>query len=102
MPAPDFKFHSFQPHSKLDAVFDVMVTHSGTIGGHTRTQREAIVGVDVVTLKNKVIKKLLLPPISMQHWIMSVNPKELHNNETNFFSFIGNWCKQTQAINQHM
>ena len=86
----------------MDTAFDVMVTHAGTIGGYTHTQHEAIMGANVVTLKDKVIKKLLLPPISAQHWIVSFNPKELQNNETNFFSFVGDWHKQMQAINQHM
>ena len=80
----------------MDTVFDVAATHTGTIGGYTRAQRVAITGANVVMLKAKVIKKLLLPPISMQHWIASFNPKELRNNETNFFSFAGNWQEQTQ------
>ena len=83
----------------MDTVLDVAVTHARTIGGYTCNQRVAITGADVVTLKDKVIKKLLSPLISVQHWIMSFNPEELRNNKTNFFLFIGNWCKQTQAIN---
>ena len=83
----------------MDVVFDVTVTHAGTISGYTCAQHAAIAGANVVTLK--VIKKLLLP-ISVQHWITSFNPKELCNNKTNFFSFIGNWSEQTQTINQYM
>ena len=45
---------------------------------------------------------MLLLPISAQHWIVSFNPKEFGNNETNFFSFVGDWHEQTQTINQHM
>ena len=86
----------------MDTVFDVTVTHTGTIGGYTCAQRVAIAGANVVTLKDKVIKKLLSPPISTQHWVTSFNPEELHNNETNFFSSVGNWRKQTQTLNQHM
>ena len=86
----------------MDTVSDVTATHTGSIGGYTRAQCVAITDANVVMLKDKLIKKLLLPPISMQHWLMSLIPKELHNNETNFFSFVGNWCKQMQAINQHM
>ena len=77
----------------MDTVFNATVTQSRTIGGYTRTQHEAIMGANVVTLKDEVIKKLLSPPISVQHWITSFNPKELCNNETNFFSFVGNWYK---------
>ena len=69
----------------MDTVIDVTATHARTIGGYTRAQRVAIAGANVVTLKYKVIKKLLLPPISTQHWITSFNPEELWNNETNFF-----------------
>ena len=86
----------------MDTVFDVAATHAGTIGGYVRTQRAAIMGANVVTLKDKVIKKLLSPPISTHHWITSFNPKELRNNETNFFSFVGDCWVQTQLINQHM
>ena len=43
---------------------------------------------DVVTLKDKLIKKLLLPVILMQHWIASFDPKELHNDDANFFLFL--------------
>ena len=86
----------------MDTVFDNTATHARTIGGYMRAQRVAITGANVVTLKDKVIKKLFLLPISMQRWITSFNPKELCNNETNFFSFIGDWQEQTQSINQHM
>ena len=86
----------------MDTVFDVAVTHARTIGGCTCNQCVAIAGADVVILKDKVIKKSPLLPISTQHWIASFNPKELCDNETAFFLFVGNWHKQTQAINQHM
>ena len=46
-------------------VFDVTVTHARTIGGCAHAQCVAITGANVVTLKDKVIKKLLLPPISV-------------------------------------
>ena len=56
----------------MDTVFDIAVTHAGTIGGHTCAQRVAITGADVVTLKDKVIKKSLSLPISAHHWIASL------------------------------
>ena len=86
----------------MDIVFDIAVSHASTIGGHAHAQCVAITGADVVTLKDKVIKKLLLPVILMQHGIVSFNLKELHNNNTNFFSFVGDWHEQTQTINQHV
>ena len=67
-----------------------------------RAQCVANAGANVVTLKDKVIKKLLSPTISTQHRLSSFNPEELRNNETNFFSFVGNWREQTQSVNQHM
>ena len=79
----------------MDAVFDIAVTHTGMIGGHTRAQCVAITGANVVTLKDKVIKKLLSLPISAHHWITPFNPEELRDNETNFFSFVGNWREKT-------
>ena len=84
----------------MDTVFEFTVSHAGTIGGYVCAQCIAITGADVVTLKDKVIKKMLLPVISMQHQIMSFNPKELHNNGTNFFSFIGNWHTQANQNDQ--
>ena len=59
----------------MDTVIDVTATHARTIGGYTRAQRVAIAGANVVMLKDNVIKKLLLLPISMQHQITSFNPK---------------------------
>ena len=61
-----------------------------------------IAGANVVMLKDKVIRKLSSPPISAQHQIASFNPEELCNIKTNFFSFVGNWHKQMQTINQSM
>ena len=55
----------------MDAVFDITVFHAGAIGGHVCTQCIAIAGANAVTLKEKVIKKLLLQAVSMQHWIAS-------------------------------
>ena len=73
----------------MDTVFDVTVSHTSTIGGCMRAQCTATADADVVTFKDKVIKKLLLPVISTQNLIASFNPKELCNDNTNFFSFVG-------------
>ena len=81
----------------MDMVFDVKVT----VSGHTCAQCKAISSPNVVTVKDKVIKKLLLLPISAQHQITSFHPEELRNNETNFFSFVGNWHEQMKTLNQH-
>ena len=86
----------------MDTIFDITVTHARTIGGYTCAQCLAISSANVVMLKDKVIKKLLLLPNSMQHWITSLSPEELRNNETNFFSFVGNCRDQNQTLNQHM
>ena len=86
----------------MDAVFDVTVTHTGTIGGYTRAQRVAITGAETVNLKEKIVKKILSPVISTQNCIMSFNLEELCTNDSNFFSFVGNWREQTQTLHQHL
>ena len=64
----------------MDTVFDITVTHTKTVSGYMHAQGAAITGTNVVMLKDKAIKKLLLPLISMQHCIMSFNPEELRND----------------------
>ena len=68
----------------MDTVFNITATHTSTIGGYACTQCVAITGANVVTLKDKAIKKLLLPAISTQQQKKSFYPKELCNNDTNF------------------
>ena len=97
MSAPDFKFSKFNNGYR----FDITARHTGTIGGYTRAQRAAITGADMVNLKEKIIKKILTPVILTQNRITSFNPEELRSNDTNFFSFVGNWREQTQILNQH-
>ena len=63
MPTPDFKFNGHKLLSIMDMVLDVVVTCAGTIGAPCK----AIAGANVVTLKDKMIKKMLLPPMSVQH-----------------------------------
>ena len=71
----------------MDTVFNIAVLYTRTIGGYTRAQCSTVTGANVVILKDKVIKKLLTLAISMQHWITSFNPKELHSNKTNLLLF---------------
>ena len=86
----------------MDTVFNMTNTHTGTIGGYTCTQRVAITGADTVNLKEKIIKKILSPVLTTQSCITSFNPEELHSNNTNFFSFVGNWREQMQTMHQHL
>ena len=86
----------------MDTIFVTTTTHTGVIGGYTCTQRAAITGANTVNLKEKIIKKILSPVISTQNRITSFNPKELHTNDLNFFSFVGNWREQTQTLHQHL
>ena len=82
----------------MDTVFDVTTTHTSTIGGYTRAQHAAITGAKTVNFKEKIIKKILSLVISTQNCITSCNPEELHTNDLNFFSFVGNWCEQMQTF----
>ena len=86
----------------MDTFFDVTVTHTGAIGGYTCAQRVAITGAKTVNLKEKIVKKILSPVISTLNCITSFNPEELRTNDSNFFSFVGNWRKQTQNLHQHL
>ena len=86
----------------MDAAFDLTNSHAGTIGGYTRTQCAAITGAENVNLKEKIIKKCLSPVLTTQSRITSFNLEELRLNDTNFFSFVGNWREQTQTMHQHL
>ena len=88
-------------NSTMDTVFDVTTTHTSAVGDHTRAQRAAITGAKTVNLKEKIIKKILTPVISMQNGITSFNPEELHTNDSNFFYFVGIWREQMQTLHQH-
>ena len=85
----------------MDTAFDLTNSHMGTIGGYTRTQRAVITGAETVNLKEKIIKKIQSPVLTAQSCITSFNPEELHSNDTNFFSFVGNWHEQMQTMHQH-
>ena len=86
----------------MDTIFDITVTHTGAVGGYTCAQRVAITGADTVNLKEKIIKKILSPMITTQNCITPFNPEELRTNDSNFFSFMGNWLEQTQTLHQHL
>ena len=86
----------------MDTVFDITVTHTSTIGGYTCAQRVAITGADTVNLKEKIVKKIFSPMITTQNRITSFNSEELRMSDSNFFSFMGNWRKQTQTLHQHL
>ena len=82
----------------MDTVFNVTVTYTGAIGGYTWAQLAAITGAKTVNLKEKTVKKILSPVISTQNCVTSFNLEELLTNDSNFFSFIGNWREQTQML----
>ena len=86
----------------MDTAFELTNSRMGTIGGYTRTQHVAITGAETVNLKEKIIKKILSPVLTTQSCITSFNPEELHSNDTNFFSFVGNWHEQKQTMHQHL
>ena len=86
----------------MDTTFNLATTHTGTVGGYTRTQRAAIGAADVVKLKSTAVRKILDPVISTRDRITSFNPEDLRNTQTNFFSFVASWREQIQAINIHL
>ena len=86
------------PAAAVSATFNLAAVHAGALTGCTRAERAAIVGADLVKLKENIVKqKCLQHPFSLVGNVSSFDPAHLKDTN-NFFRFVTSWREQVKTM----
>ena len=89
--------------STMDTVFNFGTTHAGQGGGYTRAERTALVGTQVIKVKEAASRQVLDKPIASNEEITSFDPEDLlrSSKDTNFFYRVTSWREEVQLLIKH-